>query len=128
MLGRRGCGWLDLNDTWDYKFLREYRKLQGYMKTERSKTTTHHNETTLPIAGLDVCTITRPHFAMKGGSQSVNWATEAIDLVPRVINKPDLVSADPEEPFYALSDRLSAVAHVRVVAVSVVGRPAGIAN
>jgi len=34
----------------------------------------------------------------------VDWPTEAVDLVSGGIHKPDLVGADAEEPFDALSN------------------------
>ena len=53
------------------------------------------------------------------GLCSVNWATKAIDLVSRRIHKPDLVSADAEEPFDAVSNGLPMVGDVAVVAAVV---------
>lgn len=56
--------------------------------------------------------------------QSVNWATVAIDLVPRAVHEHPVVGVDAEEPLYAISDRLLTIAKVVVVRVAMVGRPA----
>lgn len=56
-----------------------------------------------------------------GSSQGVNRSTETIDRVTRGIDKPNFVSAEAEEAFYAFSDRLSTVAKV-VLRVTVVAR------
>ena len=57
------------------------------------------------------------------GLCSVNWATKAIDLVSRRIHKPDLVSADAEEPFDAVSNGLPMMCDVAGVAAAVVAGP-----
>jgi len=59
------------------------------------------------------------------GSRRVNWATKTIDLVPRTIHKPDLVTADAKEPFDTFSKGLSAMGHVVLLAVAVVGSSVG---
>ena len=57
----------------------------------------------------------------------VDWATvKAIDLVSRGrIHEPDLVSADAEEPFDAVSNRLPMTGHVVVLMVAVVETSVG---
>ena len=58
------------------------------------------------------------------GSCRIDWSANTIDLVSGAIHKSDLVSADAEEPFDTVSDRLSAMRHV-VIAVAEVGSSVG---
>ena len=63
-----------------------------------------------------------------GGLHSVNWPTGTIDPVSGRIDKPDLVSADAEEPFDSFSDGLSSMRQVVGVTVAdSVGTTAGTA-
>ena len=60
------------------------------------------------------------------GLHGVYWLTKAIDSVSTGILKPDLVSADAEEPFDAFSNRLPMTGgHVVVLAVAVVESSVG---
>ena len=61
-------------------------------------------------------------------SCSVDWPTKVIDLVSRGIHKPDLVSANAEEPFDAIPNRLPMVGRVVALAVAMVESSVGLAT